>query len=169
MPSPDLPREHDVDLARYMGPWYVIAHIPPSPSKNAYNAIERYSLGAGDTINVKFTVREGGFDGPKQTMRPTGTVIRDTGNAVWAMRFYWLLRMQFVIAYVSPDYDTTIVARDKRDYVWIMARTPRINDKRYRSLVRRVAALGYDTSKLRRVPQQTLAERRTKQPANKRQ
>lgn len=159
MPEPGFPRAHDVNLNRYMGPWYVIAHIAPSKTRNAYNEIERYSRGEGHTIDVRFSYREGGFDGAKHTMQPTGTVIENTGNAVWAMRFYWLLRLQFVISYVSPDYDTTIVARDKRDYVWIMARTPRISDARYQALVQRVADLGYDTRKLRKVPQQPLSER----------
>ncbi|MES1954238.1 lipocalin family protein [Salinisphaera hydrothermalis] len=159
MPSPDFPREHDVNLNRFMGPWYVIAHIPPSKTKNAYNEIERYTRGEGNTIHVKFTYRDGGFDGKPHRMTPTGTVIDGTGNAVWAMHFYHVLRLQYVISYVSPNYDSTIIARDKRDYVWIMARTPQISAKRYQALVQRVKALGYDTSKLRKVPQQPLSER----------
>ncbi|MGB7756809.1 MAG: lipocalin family protein [Salinisphaera sp.] len=159
MPKPSFPREHDVNLNRFMGPWYVIAHIPPSKTKNAYNEIERYSRGQGNTIHVKFTYRDDGFDGESHTMTPTGTVIDGTGNAVWAMRFYYVLRLQYVISYVSPNYDSTIIARDKRDYVWIMARTPHISDKRYQALVQRVKNLGYDTSKLRRVPQQPLSQR----------
>ena len=51
------------------------------------------------------------------------------------------------------------MARDKRDYVWIMARTPQIDETTYETLVQRVGDLGYDTSKLRRVPQQPLDER----------
>jgi len=161
VPPQDFPREHDVDIDRYMGKWYVIAHIPPGPTKNSYNSIERYSRTADDpdTINTVFTYREASFDGEHKTMKPTGTVIDGTGDAVWAMRFYKVLRMQYVISYVDPDYQTTIVARDKRDYVWIMARTPQIDDATYDALVQRVGDLGYDTATLRKVPQQPLAQR----------
>lgn len=159
MPSKGFPREHDVNIDRYMGPWYVIALIPPSVTSNAYNSIERYTHGSGNRINVKFTYRDGSFDGDPEHMEPTGFVIPDTGNAVWGMQFFWPLKMQFVISYVSPDYRTTIVAREKRDYVWIMARTPRIDDATYRALVKRVGTLGYDTGKLHRVPQQPLDQR----------
>ena len=55
---------------------------------------------------------------------------------------------------LADDYSDTIVARNKRDYVWIMARTPTLPEARYRQLVAEVAAMGYDTSRLRRVPQQ---------------
>lgn len=159
MPPPGFPRAHDVDLNRFMGAWYVIAHIPPAKTRHAYDEIERYTRGRGNSIHVRFTYREGGFDEPMHRMTPTGHVIADTGNAVWAMHFYRMLRLQYVISYVSPNYDTTIIARDKRDYVWIMARTPHISARRYRALVQRVQALGYDVGKLRRVPQQPLDRR----------
>ena len=109
--------------------------------------------------NARAWYREGGFDGEQQTMHPVGSVLEGTNNAVWAMRFYWVLRMQYVISYVDDDYQTTIVARDKRDYVWIMARTPQIDEATYDSLVKKVADYGYDTAKLRKVPQQPLDAR----------
>lgn len=159
-PPKSFPVADNVDLDRFMGAWYVIAHIPPSKTENAYNEIERYSRGEDDdTVNVKFTYREGGFDGPEKTMRPWATVLDDPSNALWAMHFYYVLRLQYVISYVSSDYDATIIARDKRDFVWIMARTPQIDEARYQSLVKRVGDMGYDTAKLRRVPQQPLSER----------
>ena len=159
MPPADFPVEDNVDIDRYMGKWYVIAHIPPSATENAYNSIERYEQTEPGTIKTTFTYREGGFDGEQQTMHPVGSVLEGTNNAVWAMRFYWVLRMQYVISYVDDDYQTTIVARDKRDYVWIMARTPQIDEATYDSLVKKVADYGYDTAKLRKVPQQPLDAR----------
>ena len=159
MPADNFPVEEQVDLDRYMGKWYVIAHIPPSVTENAYNSIERYEQTEPGKIATTFTYREGGFDGEPKTMKPTGTVIENTQNAVWAMRFYWVMRMQYLISYVDADYQTTIVARDKRDYVWIMARSPQIDDATYDSLVQKVADYGYDTSKLRKVPQQPLDQR----------
>ncbi|MDA3923013.1 MAG: lipocalin family protein [Salinisphaera sp.] len=159
MPSKNFPRERQVNINRYMGPWYVIAHIPPSVTKNSYDSIERYTKGKENRIKVDFTYREGSFDGKKKEKKPTGFILPGTGNAVWAMEFFWPLKLQYVISYVSPDYKTTIVAREKRDYVWIMARTPSISDSTYQKLVDRVKNLGYDTSKLRRVPQQPLSQR----------
>jgi len=57
------------------------------------------------------------------------------------------------MAYLSEDYGQTVIAREARDYVWIMARTPSISDTDYRRLTDFVAAMGYDTAKLYRVPQ----------------
>ena len=54
---------------------------------------------------------------------------------------------------VDPEYTETIIARSALDYVWIMAREPEISEADYARLAQRVADLGYDVSKLQRVPQ----------------
>ena len=56
--------------------------------------------------------------------------------------------------YVSPDYQRTIVGRQKRDNVWIMARTPQIPEAELAELRDRVARESYDMTELRTVPQQ---------------
>jgi len=142
-----------VDLQRFMGDWYVIANIPTSFEKGAHNAMESYRLSPDGTIATTFTYRKGGFDGPLKTMKPKGFVRDTESNAVWGMQFFWPFRSEYLVAYVSPDYTQTIIARTKLDYVWIMARTPAIPEADYTRLQEQVAQLGYDTSKLQRVPQ----------------
>lgn len=159
MPPAQFPRMESVNVDRYMGGWFVIAHIPPGVVANSYNNIERYRRGAGDRIETVYTYREGGFDGEAKRMEPTGFVLDESNGAVWAMQFIWPIKMEYTIAYVDPAYETTIVARSKRDWVWIMARSPRIDDTVYQDLVRRVDQLGYDVGQLRKVPQQPLDRR----------
>ncbi len=150
---PPVPTVPKVDLERYMGEWYVIANIPTSYEKEAHNARESYRLNPDGTIATIFTYRKGSFDGPLKTMRPKGFVRDPESNAAWWMQFFWPLKAEYLIAYLSPDYSQTIVARTKRDYVWIMARTPAIPEADYTNLVEKVAELGYDTAKLLRMPQ----------------
>ncbi len=144
-----------VVLPRFMGDWYVIAHIPSFLERNAYDAVESYALRPDGRIQTTFRYRNKSFDAPLETMRPVGTVTPGTGNAVWGMEFMWPIKAQYIVAYLDPDYTETIIARDARDYAWVMARTPRISDEAYAADVERLARMGYDTSKLRRVPQQT--------------
>ena len=143
-----------VDVQRFMGPWYVIASIPSFPEKRAYNAIESYDLLADGRIQTTFRYRNDGFDTPLKTMRPVGTVQPHTGNAVWGMQFIWPIKAEYIVAYLDDGYRETIIARNKRDYVWIMARTPSIPQTDYDGLVERVRNLGYSTQNLRKVPQQ---------------
>lgn len=149
-----MPHVANVDLPRYMGSWYVIASIPSFPERHAYNAVESYAMRPDGRIATTFRYRSGSFDAPVKTMRPIGSVRPNTGNAVWGEQFIWPIQAEYVIADLDSGYHTVIVGRSKRDYVWIMARTPILSPRDYAQLVGKVAALGYDTSKLRRVPQQ---------------
>ena len=70
------------------------------------------------------------------------------------MRFIWPIKADYRIVYLDDDYSQTIIGRQKRDFVWIMARTPTISDADFEMLMQRSADLGYDVSKIERVPQQ---------------
>lgn len=142
-----------VDLPRFMGDWYVIACIPTFIETEAFNAIETYKLDEDGTIATTFTFRKGSFDGPEKKYEPRGFIREGSGNALWGMQFIWPIKADYRIAYLSTDYTTTVIARNARDYVWIMARTPQISDEQYLKLTEFISDLGYDMSKLRKVPQ----------------
>lgn len=153
VPKPPLRAVPQVDLQRFMGDWYVIACIPTWIERDAWNAVESYRLDPDGTIATTFTYRKGGFDGPEKRMTPRGFVFDRTSNAVWGMQFVWPIKADYRIVHLSDDYAQTVVARESRDYVWIMARTPQIDAADYERLTAFVASLGYDVTRLRKVPQ----------------
>ncbi len=148
-----LPRVESVDVPRFMGDWYVIAHIPTRPEREAFDAVESYALREDGRIQTTFTYRKGSFQAPKRTMNPVGRVEKEGNGAVWGMQFVWPIQAEYIIAWLDEGYTQTIVGRTKRDYVWFMARTPQVSDADYQQAVERIQAMGYDITKLRRVPQ----------------
>ena len=153
--QPPIPPVHSVDLSRYMGRWYVIASVPTMFDRHADAQIENYRLGADGKIHTTFTFRRGSLEGPPGALHSTATVVPGTRNAEWTVKFFWLLHEQYIVAWLAPDYSEVIVARDARDYVWLMARTPQISAADYRQMLARVKAMGYDLGKLRKIPQPT--------------
>jgi len=153
-PHPPLTTEAQVDVGRFMGDWYVIANIPTSIERDAHNAVESYRLESDGSIATTFTFRDSAFDGKVKRYCPRGFVQDTASNAIWGMQFVWPIKADYRIVYVSPDYQLTIVGRQKRDNVWIMARAPQIGDAEFEDLRARVARENYDMSKLERVPQQ---------------
>lgn len=143
----------DVDLARFMGEWHVIAAIPTVFERDAYNPSDTYELAADGSVATTFSYNDGAFDGPRRSIASRGFVVAGTGNAVWGQQYVWPIRADYRIAYLSSDYTQVVVAREKRDYVWIMARTPTLAAADLERLTAFVAAQGYDTSRLRRMPQ----------------
>jgi apolipoprotein D and lipocalin family protein len=153
VPTTPLALAEKVDLPRFMGDWYVIASIPTFIETDAYNAVESYALAPDGTIETTFTFRHSAFDGPSRRYTARGYVLDRSSNAVWGMQFVWPVKADYRIAWLAPDYSATVIAREKRDFVWIMARTPHMADADYRRIEAFVAAQGYDAARIRRVPQ----------------
>ena len=143
-----------VDLDRFMGDWYVIANIPTTVEKGAHNAVENYTLNDDGSIATRFTFRKDSFDGKEKEYNPKGFVTDTESNAVWGMRFVWPIKADYRVIYLDDEYSVTIIGRNKRDFVWIMAREPQMSDIRYDELVEFVESVGYDIAELRRVPQE---------------
>jgi len=150
---PPIALAPQVDLQRFMGDWYVIANIPTFIERGAHNAIESYQLNADGSVATTFTFRQDSFVGEKKRYTPTGYVLDTKSNAVWGMQFIWPFKSDFRIAYLTPDYSQTVIAREKRDYVWIMARTPQIPDADYQNILAFLKQQGYDVTQIQKVPQ----------------
>lgn len=144
--------DRKVDLGRFMGDWYVIAHIPAFIEDEAHNAVESYRLDEDGSIATTYVFNNGSLDGPLKTYRPTGFVHNRETNAEWRMQFLWPFKSAYLIAYLDDDYQTTIIGVPDRDLVWIMARTKTLPEARYQELVEWLADNGHDLAKLRRVP-----------------
>jgi len=153
MPNNPIATAPHVDLQRFMGSWYVIASIPTFLERNAHNAVESYELNPDGTIATTFTFHKGAIDGPVKTMKPRGWVRDTASNARWGMQFIWPIKAEYLIAHVDDQYTETIIARSARDYVWIMARKPVLVDEDYQRLLGMVGKMGYELSKVQRVPQ----------------
>lgn len=151
--SAQMPTVEKVELNRFMGSWYVIANIPTFIETDAHNAVEKYTLNNDGSIATEFTFKDGAKGGELKRYTPTGYVVNRQTNAEWAMQFLWPFKSEFLISYLDPDYKITIIARTKRDYVWIMARSPAISESDYQKALDFLQANGYNTLLVQRVPQ----------------
>jgi len=142
-----------VDIDRFMGDWYVIANIPTFLEEGAHNAVESYAKNDDGTIATTFTFLDGGFDGKRKTYHPKGFITNNGTNALWGMQFIWPIKADYRIVYLDQDYTKTVIGREARDYVWVMARKPQLSKEEYEEIVQFIDSIGYDVSKMRRVPQ----------------
>ena len=151
---PPIKTVEQVNLNQFMGDWYVIACIPTLIEKDVHNGVESYQLSSDGKIKTTFTFRKGSFDGDLKSYHPTGFVIPNTGNAIWGMQFIWPIKAEYRIVYLDKAYQNTIIARNARDYVWLMSRSPQMSDAQYQGFVAQIKDMGYDINKLVKIPQQ---------------
>ena len=148
-----------VDLGRYAGRWYEIARLPTRFQKATESAVAEYLANADGTLSVRnVAIRP---DGSQREIRGSAKVLNPPANTKLAVRFstwfgplipvpkegnYWIL-------YLDEEYQEALVGTPNRKYLWLLARTPTLPEPRYAALVARAGELGFDISRLLRVPQ----------------
>lgn len=150
-----------VDMRRFMGDWYVHASVPTIFDKEPFNAVERYALNRDGTIATTYIYQDGAPDGPRKEMSAKGFVRNTETNAVWGMQFVWPIRADYRIVYLDDDYTTAVVARERRDYIWIMSRSPAIPDATLQLLLDFAETIGYERDRIRVVPHGEGEQRQT--------
>ena len=59
----------------------------------------------------------------------------------------------FLIIELDEDYSYTVIGYPSKKYVWIMARDPQMEEKRYNLILDNLSKIGYDISLIQKVPQ----------------
>jgi len=149
-----LPTATSVDLARYTGIWYEIARLPMWFQRHCVDSKAIYTSRPDGAVGVhnECVTDTGGLD----QIDGVATVVDSKTNARLAVVFdnffarlfgssregnYWILDL-------DPDYRTAVVGTPDRRFLWILARTPQIDDATYQRLVERARQLGFPVSDL---------------------
>ena len=151
--TPPLRSQAHVDLERYMGRWWVIGNIPYFAEKGKVASADVYALRPDGKIENVYAYRKA-FDKPEKQMNAVATVIPGSNNAQWKIAFFGgLLKADYLVLEVAPDYSWALIGQPSRKYAWVFAREPRMDDTRYAQLVARFARYGYDPARLKRIAQ----------------
>lgn len=142
-----------VELDRYLGKWYEISSYPAWFAEDCTATTAEYTLLSDGKIQVLNRCRKGSLDGPPDESKGTAE-IADTGtNAKLKVTFFWPFKGDYWIIDLDPDYRWAVVGEPSRKYLWILSRTPTMDEGLYQDIVSRLPEKGYDPSKLKRMKQ----------------
>nr|WP_244142660.1 lipocalin family protein [Paraburkholderia phenoliruptrix] len=142
-----------LDLTRYMGRWYVIADTPFLSEHDYVGNYDEFTLLADGKIDDRYLGRRHDFGQPVTGSHFVAKVIPGTGNTKWRVGLIWPFEIVVITAYVDPEYRYTIRCMADGNMVWVLARDPQMDEGAYRDVLARLAAMGFHTDLLRRVPQ----------------
>ena len=141
-----------LDLARYMGRWYVIAHVPYFTDRGHVAARNEYALRSDGRVGIRYFYRTG-FSQPEKLLEASATVQDGSGNRDWKVWFYKVVPANYRVLEVAPDDSWALIDSPGRDLAWVFARAPVMDDVQYQDLLQRLRGHGINTDKLWRVPQ----------------
>lgn len=135
-----------VDLARYAGDWYEIESFPNWFQRGCSDTKASYTPIPDGRIRVINTCVRGG-----KAVRIEGSarVVPDSNNSKLKVRFFWPFEGDYWILELDPAYRWAAVGHPNRRYLWILARTPQLDSLQVASIRSKLAAKGYDVSRLR--------------------
>jgi apolipoprotein D and lipocalin family protein len=142
----------NVDLGRYIGRWYEIAKYPNRFERKCdRNVTAVYSIRPDGKISVvnACTTREGVLT----ESRGWAKVADPKTGAKLRVTFFWPFFGDYWIIELGPNYEYAVIGEPNRKYLWILSREPKMDDKLYAELAGRLAAKGYDASRLERMTQ----------------
>jgi apolipoprotein D and lipocalin family protein len=150
----------EVDLARYAGQWYEIARFPNRFQKRCAGEVTaQYTLQPSGKISVLNRCR---LENGKQIQAEGVARVVGKGqpNSILKVRFAPAF-LSFIpqvwgdyqIIALSPDYTHALVGDPTREYLWILSRSPQMDDATYNRLVEEARAQGFDVSRLQKTGQ----------------
>jgi len=150
VPQPAKP----VNLDSYVGHWYEFARYDNRFEKGCESVTAEYVKRDNGLISVTNRCRLGGVDGPPKVSEGRAKIVPDSDNAKLKVSFfgpfyvgsYWVLDH-------ADDYSWSIIGEPSGRFLWILTRAKVPPPVLRADLIRRVGALGYDTSMLRQTQQ----------------
>jgi len=156
--APTLATVPKVDLDRYAGRWHELARTPNWFQRNcAADVTADYARRPDGTVSVVNGCRraDGAVDRSEGTARvvdPATNAKLEVAFAPQALRWIPAVWGNYWVIELAPDYRYAIVGEPSREYLWVLSRTPTLDDATWKSIDARIAAAGYDRSKVTRTP-----------------
>lgn len=143
-----------IDITRYMGRWYEVAKFPNWFQRRCVSDTRaEYQIAAAGAVKVLNRCRNGSgeFDEASGMARQIG----DATSPRLKVRFApdWLSFLPFVwgdywVIDLDANYHLVAVSEPKREYLWILSRTPQPDAQQYAALLDRLRAKGLDVGRL---------------------
>ena len=148
-----------LDVPRYMGTWYEIAKFPNRfQAKCVANTRARYLVQTDGTLQVlnSCTVADGSTIDALGLAKQVGAATSPKLEVRFAPAWLSWLPMvwgDYWVIDLDADYQLAAVSDAKREYLWVLSRTPQVNAKAYDNLLERLKAQHFDVKKLEPTPQ----------------
>ena len=137
-----------VDLERYAGKWYEIAHLPFRFQRDCdRDTTATYALRPDGKISVLNACRTA--EGKLNTAKGTARVASPNGpNTKLKVTFFWPFSGNYWIIDLDPGYQWAVVGEPNRRYLWVLSRESKIDEATFNGILERARNQGYDLSRL---------------------
>ncbi|MCF8358748.1 MAG: lipocalin family protein [Prolixibacteraceae bacterium] len=153
MENPDqtINSEFEFELEKYLGTWYEIARFDHSFERNMQGVTATYSLRPDGKIKVLNQGYKKGFDEKQSKAVGKAKLAAPDTPRNLKVSFFLFFYAPYNILELNKEYTYALIGSNTDDYLWILSRTPKMDEATYNMLVENAKERGYDMSKLIKV------------------
>jgi len=151
IPKPP-PQTMQVDLQRYQGTWYELARLPMFFQRNCVQSEAHYGLRDDGRIDVTNRCRDkdGEWIEAKGVAEPQ---VEGQADKLWVRFDNWASKLlpikgDYWVIYHDEDYRVALVGHPEHKYLWLLSRTPEVDQETRDKLLSVAREQGYVTSDL---------------------
>ena len=158
-PPPGAPATvASVDLDRYAGTWYEVARFPTSFQDGrgiaCTHVTATYTPRPDGRIGVLNRCRNAADGGAERAAEATAYVVEGSNGARLRVSFFWPFHGDYWVIGLDSGYDWAVVGDPRREYLWILSRTPSMRAADQARAVGIARAQGFPVERLQPTPQE---------------
>jgi lipocalin len=132
-----------LDLDRYLGYWYEVARFDHAFERGTYYSMARYTMRDDGKIDVLNTgIKDGRAEESKGIAKTTDV------PGLLKVSFFGPFFSDYRVLMVDNDYQYALVGGHNHKYLWILSRTPQLDEATKASIVAEADRSGYDVNRL---------------------
>jgi len=136
---------NSINIEKYKGLWYEIAIFPNKFEKGCSCTTAEYTPNQKGYIEVINTCkRKGEID----KIKGKAFIVKNSNNTKLKVQFFWPFKGDYWIIDIDEDYTYAIVSNPSKKYLWILSRTPQMDEKLYNSILEKLKERNFDISKI---------------------
>lgn len=135
-----------LDLNRYLGKWYEIARFDHRFERGLVGATATYSMRDDGKIKVLNQGYKNALNGELSVAEGKAKLTGDPGKL--KVSFFWIFYADYFVLELDDEYQWALIGSSSEKYLWILSRTPQLDDQTKGLILKKAEKRGYDISKL---------------------
>ena len=143
----------NLDIEKYLGTWYEIARFDHRFERGLVGVTANYSLREDGKIKVTNSGFKNTLDGEQSEAVGKAKIPDPDIPSKLKVSFFWFFYGDYYVLELDEDYQWALIGSSSDKYLWMLSRSPQMEEGLYEKLISKLKERGYDVSNLIKVEQ----------------